>query len=226
MNKSIILPGILAGFLGISGIPINAQSIGCKVNLPDISGTYSGGCKNGLANGKGIAQGVDLYTGQFREGLPHGNGTYTWSDGTYYEGTWRYGLKDGKGKLVYKDSTLSGYWKADVYVGRALITSYKVTRSQSVIRSTILKSEGAVNEIKMQFLRAGVANAGMSDFTIVYSSGEEFRTGPVIGLNNPHFPVDVKVMFRAYNYFHTSQYDVIFEFTINEPGTWDVNVSY
>ena len=52
MNKNIILSGILAGFLLISGIHVNAQSIECKVNLPAISGTYSGGCKNGLANGK------------------------------------------------------------------------------------------------------------------------------------------------------------------------------
>lgn len=226
IKKNLILSGSLAAFLSISGIHVNAQTGECKVNLPAISGIYTGECKNGLASGKGIAQGIDLYKGQFREGLPHGKGTYTWSDGTFFEGTWKYGLKEGKGKLVSEDSTVTGYWKADSYAGKALIASYKVIRSQSVTRSTISRSKGADNQIKMQFLRAGVANAGMSNFTLAYTSGSEFRSGPVIGLHNPQFPVDVKVTFRAYNYLGTAQYDVIFEFTINEPGSWDVSVSY
>jgi hypothetical protein len=226
MNKSVILSGSLAVILLLSGNHINAQTGECKVKIPGISGTYSGGCKNGLADGKGIAQGVDLYKGQFREGVPHGKGTYTWAGGTYYEGSWRYGLKDGKGKLVSTDSIVSGYWRADAYIGKEPVPSYKVTRSLSVIRSTITKSICADNKIKMQFLRAGVPNAGMSDFAFVYNSGIEFTTGPYVGLYNTQFPLDIKVTFRAYNYLRTAQYDVIFEFTINEPGCWDVNVSY
>ena len=226
MNKNVLLSGSLAVFLLFSGNQINAQTSECKVKIPAISGTYSGGCKNGLADGMGIAQGVDLYKGQFREGVPHGKGTYTWAGGTYYEGAWRSGLKDGKGKLVSRDSIVSGYWRAGTFVGKTTVPSYKVTRSLSVIRSTIIKSDCADNEIKMQFLRAGVANAGMSGFTLAYTSGNEFRAGSYIGLNNLQFPVDIKVTFNAYNFFRTAQYEVIFEFTINEPGCWNVNVSY
>jgi len=220
MNKNVFLSGSLAVFLLFSGNYVNAQTSECKVKIPAISGTYSGGCKNGLADGMGIAQGVVLYNGQFREG------TYTWAGGNYYEGSWRYGLKDGKGKLVSGDSTVSGYWRAGTFVGKTAVPSYKVTRSLSVIRSTIIKSDCADNQIKMQFLRAGVANAAMSGFTLAYTSGNEFRAGSYIGLNNLEFPVDIKVTFNAYNYFRTAQYEVIFEFTINEPGCWNINVSY
>ena len=35
----------------------------CKVLKPEISGSYLGDCKKGLANGKGIARGTDGYEG-------------------------------------------------------------------------------------------------------------------------------------------------------------------
>ena len=55
-------------FLGIilfPGVHVYAQQTDCKVTMPKLSGTYTGGCKKGLAQGKGIAQGVDRYEGQF-----------------------------------------------------------------------------------------------------------------------------------------------------------------
>jgi hypothetical protein len=48
----------------------------------------------------------DLYVGQVDQtGVPHGQGTYTWADGSRYVGTWAYGFKEGYG--VYED--LEGY---------------------------------------------------------------------------------------------------------------------
>jgi hypothetical protein len=48
----------------------------------------------------------DEYIGQVDEtGVPHGEGEYTWADGSRYVGTWRYGFKEGFG--VYEE--LSGY---------------------------------------------------------------------------------------------------------------------
>ena len=38
----------------------------CKVLMPGLQGTYEGGCRSGLAQGKGIARGTDTYTGNFR----------------------------------------------------------------------------------------------------------------------------------------------------------------
>jgi hypothetical protein len=48
----------------------------------------------------------DVYIGQVDEtGVPHGEGEYTWADGSRYVGSWRFGFKEGFG--VYED--LSGY---------------------------------------------------------------------------------------------------------------------
>ena len=224
-SKTYVI-GIFTSILLVSGIHGYSQNNDCKVNLPGISGTYYGECKNGLAHGKGVAQGVDLYTGQFREGLPHGKGTYTWSNGKYYEGDWKYGIKEGKGKLVYKDSVVSGYWRGDEYIGEKLIQPYRITRSLCVVRSSIKKINSSDDEVRIRLLRGGVENAGVEDFSMAFTSGEEFRSGAIIGLQNPHLPLDIKIMFNAWNYFHTAKSEVVFEFTINEPGTWDVAISY
>jgi len=225
-NSRILVTGTFACVLLVSGINIYPQSSGCKVIPPSIDGKYYGDCKNGLAHGKGVAQGVDLYTGQFREGLPHGKGIYTWANGTYYEGEWKYGLKEGKGKIVCKDSVVTGYWKRDKYIGEKPSQPYSIIRSMCVVRYSIKKISSSDDEIRIRLTRGGVENAGVEDFSIAFTSGEEFHSGNIIGLQNPEFPLDIKITFSAWNVSHAAKSEVVFEFTINEPGTWDVAISY
>jgi hypothetical protein len=225
-SKGKVLAGILAVILFVVGFYVNAQDKDCIVKLPEISGTYSGDCKNGLAEGRGEAVGIDKYNGQFNDGLPDGKGTYTWADGTYYEGQWKNGLKEGKGKMVYKDSTVLGYWKNNKYVGEKLISPYNIIRTMSVARSSFTKLPGANNNVTIKLARGGNENTDISDFTIAYSSGSEYYSGSSVGIQNAIFPLDVNVRFRAWNNFHTAQYDVLFEFVINEKATWDVIISY
>lgn len=194
----------------------------CKVTLPEISGSYSGGCKNGYAHGKGIAQGVDRYEGQFTKGLPEGRGIYKWADGTYYDGQWKAGRKNGRGKMYYKDSTMIGYWKDDNYVGEKLIAPYKVTTSLSVTRSSITKSILVGQGVKIKIMQGGGDNSTIEDFALAYDTGEEYRSGNIYGIQNASFPLYVKITYRTWNQLHTSQYNVIFEFTIYDPGVWDV----
>ena len=188
MSRSILIIIAL-----ISGNYIYAQQINCKVLMPEISGTYSGGCKRGLAHGQGVAQGNDWYEGQFVKGLPDGNGTYRWADGPYYEGQWNRGMKEGKGKMVYADSILSGYWKQDRYVGEKLVPPYVIKYSLSVARSSITKSIGSMDAIRIRLLQGGSDNGSVSDLSIVSSSGDQYRTGVVYGIQNIQFPVYVKV---------------------------------
>ena len=215
---------ILFPFLVSGNIPY-PQENDCKVLKPAISGSYNGGCKNGLADGKGVAQGIDYYEGQFNKGLPSGKGTYKWADGTYYEGHWENGNREGSGKMVYRDSTVTGYWKDDTYAGKKLIPPYEIMRTESVSRYTIIKSVGAADEVRIRILQGGSDNKTVSNLSISSSSGDEFRTDRVYGLEKVHFPLDVKVSYTSRTQFGTSQFRVIFEFRINEPGVWEVTIT-
>ena len=73
-----------------------AQNAPCAVLLDSIKGTYVGDCANGKANGEGTASGTDVYQGAFKNGLPDGNGKYTWKNGDFFYGGWKKGLKEGK----------------------------------------------------------------------------------------------------------------------------------
>jgi hypothetical protein len=194
--------------------------------MPSISGTYSGECRKGLAHGKGTSQGIDRYSGSFRNGLPDGIGTYAWADGSSYEGRWNKGMKDGGGKMVTKDSTYSGIWKEDKYIGKEIITPYRVTRSQSVTKSIFLKSNSTNNVIRIRFFQGAVEHGGIQSVDIGYNSGEQFHDGMIYGIQHPSFPIDVRIKFTANNTFGTALIDYYFDFTINEPGAWDVRISY
>ncbi len=208
----------------ISATCVFAQQTDCKVLIPGISGTYSGGCKKGLANGKGVAQGIDRYEGQFSKGLPYGYGTYTWASGVYYEGSWKKGLRDGEGKMVYPDSTVTGVWKEDKYMGKKAAYPYRIVSSLSVSRYTFTKSADKNNIILIRIMQGGLDNISIEDFSLAYDSGTEFRNGNYYGLENVRFPLTVKLKYRTWNQLMTSQSNVIFEFLINQPGSWKVVV--
>ena len=95
----------------------------CIVQKEAINVNYSGDCKKGKAHGKGKAVGVDTYEGEFKNGLPDGQGFYIWDNGDNYSGHFVKGLREGKGTMRYKkenasDSIVDGYWKKDAYVGK------------------------------------------------------------------------------------------------------------
>lgn len=112
----------------------------CTVTKESIKGTYTGECKNGKAHGKGKSIGTDTYEGEFKSGLPDGQGTYTWANGTAFTGKFQRGLKEGKGAIIYKrsnkpDSLVEGYWIKDEYVGKNE-KPYKIYFSSKAITET------------------------------------------------------------------------------------------
>ena len=120
----IILPLTLTVFYFFGMLTSNAQT--CRVIIAEIGSSYTGDCKDGLANGKGEAKGMHRYVGNFKMGYPHGNGTYYYGDSSYYTGNFQDGLKEGKGEMHYVrsggDSVVKGYWSNDVFRGKQYTT--------------------------------------------------------------------------------------------------------
>jgi hypothetical protein len=206
------------------GSYVNGQQTECKVLKAGISDTYEGECKKGLAHGHGIAQGTDRYEGNFIKGFPSGRGTYKWASGVSYEGEWKNGMREGEGKMVYPDSMVTGIWAEDKYQGIKLLQPYRVVTSMSVSRYTITKTADKNDAIKIRLKQGGLDNISIENFSLVYDSGSEYRSGNYYGLENVKFPLSVKVKYRSWNQLMSSQYDVIFEFVITQPGSWDIAI--
>lgn len=65
----------------------------------------------------------DTYEGEMRSGRLHGQGLYTWSNGTVYEGNYANSCKEGKGKLTMPDkSVYEGDFVSNKMEGTGLYT--------------------------------------------------------------------------------------------------------
>jgi hypothetical protein len=127
--------------------------------------------------------------------------------------------------MVYPDSVVSGFWKKDNYMGKKVIAPYTIVSSMSVSRSTIMKTQDKNNAVKIRIKQGGIDNISIEGFSMAFDSGSEYRSGNYYGLENVRFPVSIKVKYRSWNQLMSSQYNVIFEFIINEPGSWDVVIN-
>lgn len=199
----------------------------CKVLVPELVGIYEGKCKKGLANGKGKAVGKDTYEGQFLKGLPDGNGTYYWANGDVYQGEWLFGKRDGVGIFTFqydeKDSVLAGLWQQDEYKG-PVPAKPRVNYMTGVDRYTFLKYGNNQNKVMINILQNGSTNNTIEGFRMISSSGVNSQSGSDFGYDYIVFPVTIKVNYTTYNKLHTNKYQVIFEFTISEPGEWQVTI--
>lgn len=226
--KTTLLLSLISVFLLFS-VSLHAQQE-CRVLLPGISGSYTGDCKKGLAEGQGTAFGTDTYTGSFRKGLPEGEGTYTWASGAVYKGHWKDGLRDGQGTYRIRsgetDSILSGYWKEDIYIGAKQVAPYTVASRIGVARTTFLKQATPENFVSFKFARTGSTSFNIEGLMLQGSSGSESVTTAFTGFTEPSFPFTGKVQFRAPNLLNTAVNNYELRFTINEPGGWTVTIYY
>ena len=162
---------------------VNAKAQDCAVAMDALKGKYEGACKNGKAEGPGKATGTDTYEGNFKAGLPDGNGKYTWKNGDWYDGNWYKGKRDGNGKMFYKladrDSLINGFWKKDVYAGKydkPYILHYKtihVTHLSATIQNKLLNQIDIILDSETGNSPIGASNPGamtskieLSDMTV------------------------------------------------------------
>lgn len=66
-SKIIITSLFFLIFLCCTHVFAQEQTAACRVLLPEIADYYEGGCKKGLADGIGKAQGTDQYEGSFKK---------------------------------------------------------------------------------------------------------------------------------------------------------------
>lgn len=77
------------------------------------------GCKGKEAPVVTIEYWEGTYTGQLKDGIPHGKGTLVWPDGRgKYEGEWFEGNWHGEGTYTHADGTVeSGRWEYCQFMG-------------------------------------------------------------------------------------------------------------
>lgn len=97
------------------------DSHGCKVwdskPAPNESVTWTGGCTDGYASGKGkltwfvAGRPSGTYEGEMQGGHYEGQGTQIWSTGSRYDGAWRNDRADGYGTYRSVDGDVcTGIW--------------------------------------------------------------------------------------------------------------------
>ncbi len=218
---------IIVLFLALSTI---AQTDSCRVLAGKISGTYTGNCLNGLANGKGKSIGEDTFTGNFKDGLPDGKGKYLFKNGDIFQGYWKNGQKDGKGKFEYtlngKKYTLNGYWKKDEYAGATdPDVSYRVSSSTGINNYRFEKNETGgenINEITIS-VHSAFIDYIPQDLKIENSSGQVLRSGKKIGITQYFCPLHCEISYTILISDTRKQCRFIFE--ILEAGKYTILLS-
>ena len=79
--------------------------------------TYTGEFINNQRNGQGVLKEENgTYIGTFKDGSPHGNGKYIYTDGRIYEGEMKDGVPSGNGKMTLKNKqVLNGKFEDGEY---------------------------------------------------------------------------------------------------------------
>lgn len=228
MKRKITLTAVLLVAVMMATPALNGQSE-CKVLLPRISESYTGSCKQGLADGEGEAIGTDQYKGNFRKGLPDGQGTYIWQTGEVYTGAWKKGLRDGSGRYTFsyngRDSVMTGEWKEDKYLGIKQPPAYVIEYRNGVGRISFARV-GDRPYVKYKFSRNGGELNNLSNLLLKGTSGSERMSTDFTGYEQVTFPFSGKVSFNAPNSFMTGQITCELRMTINQSGSWIVTIFY
>ena len=210
-------------------IPISTKAQeSCKVLKAGIDSSYSGACKKNLAHGVGEAWGRDHYYGEFKKGLPHGDGVYEYNDGSVYKGVLFKGLRQGNGDYSTSingvDTTLSGLWLKDQYLGPKLQgQGYKIVRKVNIERYRIIRV-GDGNMVKVKLMMTSTANPGISAYYITGNSGNEYTYSGHTGYENIQFPFELRVRFQKSNKMNTGRLDVILDINFTQAGDWRIEL--
>ncbi len=231
---------ITAYFISLFYKQTNAQD--CTVSISSLSGKYEGECKKGKADGMGKATGEDYYDGKFKSGYPDGRGKYVWKNGNWYDGEWSKGLKNGTGTMEYKlfkadssfkDSTVTGFWKKDKYIGlyekpytlvkkTVHITDVACQRMNDTRNQVELFLNSETGNLNTSFGGGQVARPEITDIQIVTGTYMRKTVNDNYGKKIGYLFEEVTFPFRA---IYSINYGKdMFELDISEAGKWTVEV--
>jgi len=94
------------GRLLYDGAWVNKKAEGFGVMRWQNGDRYEGDWKDGLRHGQGTYSCKSTggkYEGMYEKDLKSGQGKYTYGNGDWYEGEWKEGLRDGQGLYVWMD---------------------------------------------------------------------------------------------------------------------------
>lgn len=221
----LLLPLLL--MYGISCAQENQQD--CKVLVKEISDSYRGDCKDGLAHGDGIASGIDVYQGKFKNGYPWGSGKYIWANGDYYDGRWKKGERNGKGFMYRKesDTKLKGIWKKDEFVREIKDPSYEVILKYGVTGLNFYKyDENEPNDIEVLFQRDGSQSSLVGQLVLISTSGSIKKSNSFSGFENVQFPFEGTIEFFEPSRMGSVNVRYEVKFKIIEEGSWRIVIRY
>jgi hypothetical protein len=199
----------------------------CRVLLPELDSVYMGDCKKGLAHGSGEAWGDFHYKGRFKKGLPDGQGTANYPDGTVYDGSWKKGLRNGRGTILLikngEKIEKNWIWSKGEKVKEILPPSYKIITKRNISRLRVY-NQGGQNGVWFKAGSAGGAASNMEDARLTGSSGAETNYSEKIGYDNVSFPFLGTIKYYAWNKLRTTKYEIFLEIEITNPGNWIVEI--
>lgn len=126
---------------------------------PNETITWTGGCKDGKANGNGkkvsryysfpIWRGGRIrgwrestYSGVMRGGKSNGRGVLTWPDGGKYDGEWKNNKREGKGTwITVEGEKCEGIWRNQEMVGQG-----KTSKDGKKLKCTVLDGNMRVSK--------------------------------------------------------------------------------
>ena len=192
----------------------------------ELVGKYAGGLKNGLAQGKGTAIGLDSYAGSFKKGLPDGEGIYTDSEGNIYRGSFLNGLKDGKGELTLKgmtrNSVLRGYWEADKFIGKEKRYPYEISNKTGSVTPRIF-SAGAGNKVEITIIDPVTYTYIPGNILVIGQASLRTTFGRYY-YEDVTFPLEFDIRYDCNNKIGTSTTANTIRIRINQPGYWVINL--
>ncbi|MFW5879313.1 MAG: hypothetical protein ACOCUV_00665 [bacterium] len=218
-------------FILINWAYLQAQD--CIVLDTSINKSYEGKCKKGFAHKFGKAQGVDKYEGDFKKGMKHGEGIYTWANGAIFKGAFENDKKHGYGKLIEADSNIiTGYWKNDLYVGqqKEYFLGYKIINSTNLPGKPFfrkIEEEGDEIRIEITDINKGlhgfdISNYINADIHSISNSGSRINAR----LTNVKFPFKATVSYGVPNKSANFVIRASFIFEILEPGVWHISLAH